>query len=205
MNYYEILGLPRDASPEEIRHAHSAKAIQLHPDRANGAPPEVIESVNKARVVIDDAGRILGDPDLRAQYDLAIDRSDDVGTADPGPTSRPDDEAPANGLAGPEMSSLHEWFESPLADPLNGLEALAEWLAPQPQASRMVTVPDLRGVEASEAFYLVASADLHIRFVHLTTSQEGNGLIVDQDPAAGTCVRRHSTMTVEVVYSGTPT
>ena len=65
----------------------------------------------------------------------------------------------------------------------------------------MVTVPDVFALEASEAFYVVAKADLHIDFVHLSESQEGDGLVVGQDPPAGTSVRRHSTLRVDVVYS----
>jgi curved DNA-binding protein CbpA len=205
VNYYEILGLPRDASPEEVGYAYSAKMARLLPARAAGAPPHVIEAVDKARVVVGDAGRILGDGALRAQYDFAIDRADDRGAVDPEFGSSSDDDKTDDGLGGAPMTSVHEWFESPLADPLNGLEALAEWLAPRQRESRMVTVPDFLGVEASEAFYGVARADLHINFVHLSTSQEGDGLVVNQDPPAGTSVRRHSTVTVEVVYSGAPT
>ena len=193
MNYYEVLGLPRDASPEEVQHAHAAKATQLLPSRADGAPPDVIEAVTKARTVIDDAERILGDPVLRAQYDDTIDRQ----------VPRPNDGSTDSGLAGPQSFASQEWA-NPLYDPLGGLEKLAEWLGPHPQGSRMVTVPDVRGVEASEAFYVVARADLHINFVRLTERPDGDGLVVGQDPPPGASVRRHSTLTVEVVYSTEP-
>src|SRR5271155_767814 len=133
MNYYEVLGLPRDASPEEIRHAHAAKAMQLLPARADGAPPDVIEAVTEARTVIDDAGRTLADPLLRAQYDSTIDR--EVPLPNGGSTD--------SGLAGPQSFPSQEWA-NPLYDPLGGLEKLAEWLGPHPQGNRMVTVPDVR-------------------------------------------------------------
>jgi curved DNA-binding protein CbpA len=205
VNYYEILGLPRDASSDEIHHAYSAKATQLLPARAEGAPPNVIEAVNKARAVIDDAGRILGDAVLRSEYDFAIDRAAESGSSAES-VSRLHDDQTSSGLAGPRMSRSQEWFTSPLGDAYAGLEELAEWLGPHsPRGPRMVTVPDLRGIEAGEAFYVVAKAELHINFVHMTESQEGEGLVISQDPPAGVSVRRHSTLTVEVVYSGTPT
>jgi hypothetical protein len=199
MNYYEVLGLPRDASPEEIRHAHAAKAMQLLPARASGAPPDVIEAVTKARTVIDEAGRILGDPVLRAQYDSTVDGS----AAHPEAVPRPNDGSTDSGLAGPQVSPSEE-LANPIYDPLGGLEKLAEWLGPHPRGSRMVTVPDVRGVVASKAFYVVAMAELHINFVRLTERPDGDGLVVGQDPPPGSSVHRHSTLTVEVVYSTEP-
>ena len=34
MNYHEILGVSRDASPEEIKRAYRRKALEFHPDRS---------------------------------------------------------------------------------------------------------------------------------------------------------------------------
>jgi beta-lactam-binding protein with PASTA domain len=65
----------------------------------------------------------------------------------------------------------------------------------------MVTVPDVRRLRASEAFYAVGQSDLRIKFVRLTEHPAGgDGIVVDQDPSPGSSVRRSSTVTVQVVH-----
>lgn len=57
---YELLGLERDASAEEIRASFKAKALQHHPDR--GGDPEKFKQVRAAYDV-------LSDPERRSLYD----------------------------------------------------------------------------------------------------------------------------------------
>ncbi len=74
-DYYEILGVPRDASEEEIRRAFRRLALQYHPDR-NKSPEaeEIFKEINEAY-------QVLSDPEKRAAYD----RYGHDGVAGPGP------------------------------------------------------------------------------------------------------------------------
>ncbi|HTX79049.1 MAG TPA: molecular chaperone DnaJ [Longilinea sp.] len=62
-DYYEILGVPRDASPDDLKSAFRKLARQYHPD-VNKAPDaeERFKEINEAYGV-------LSDPDKRAAYD----------------------------------------------------------------------------------------------------------------------------------------
>jgi len=61
---YEILGVSRDASPEEIKRAYRRLAKQYHPDRNPG------DRQAEARFKeIQAAYEVLGSPERRAQYD----------------------------------------------------------------------------------------------------------------------------------------
>lgn len=59
-NYYEILGVPEDASPEEIKRAFRELAKKYHPDR--GGDPVKFKKILEAY-------RVLSDPKLRQEYD----------------------------------------------------------------------------------------------------------------------------------------
>ncbi|MDR0944581.1 MAG: molecular chaperone DnaJ [Bifidobacteriaceae bacterium] len=75
-DYYGILGVNHDASPEEIKKAYRHLARQLHPDVAGDSPEaeEKIKDVNRAYDV-------LSNPDKRRQYDLGADPLGPGGTA----------------------------------------------------------------------------------------------------------------------------
>ena len=62
-DYYEILGVSRDASPEDLKSAFRRLARQYHPDVSTSADAEErFKEVNEAYGV-------LSDPDKRAAYD----------------------------------------------------------------------------------------------------------------------------------------
>jgi molecular chaperone DnaJ len=63
-DYYEILGLTKGATPEEIKKAYRKVAIQFHPDKNQGNK-EAEEKFKEAA----EAYEVLGDPDKRAKYD----------------------------------------------------------------------------------------------------------------------------------------
>src|SRR5579875_247146 len=62
-DYYETLGVPRDASAEDIRRAYRTLARQYHPDinKEPGAEDRFKE--------ISEAYEVLRDPEKRTRYD----------------------------------------------------------------------------------------------------------------------------------------
>jgi len=67
-DYYEVLGVPRDATPEQVKKAYRRLARELHPDVAGNDPAseERFKDVSRAYDV-------LGNADKRRSYDLGAD------------------------------------------------------------------------------------------------------------------------------------
>jgi len=63
-DYYEILGVPRSATTEQIKKAYRKMALKYHPDR-NPGNKEAEEVFKEAA----EAYEVLGDPEKRARYD----------------------------------------------------------------------------------------------------------------------------------------
>ena len=65
INYYEVLGIPREASQAEIRNAYRNLAKERHPDHPGGSTEEFSR--------LQEANAVLSDPNRRRQHDEALD------------------------------------------------------------------------------------------------------------------------------------
>jgi len=103
-NYYEVLGVPRDATEEEIRKAYRALARKFHPD-VNPNNPQAEARFKE----ISEANTVLSDKNKRAQYD----RFGAAGPNQPGGSPFPGGQPgaagnPFGGFQGGDFSDIFE-------------------------------------------------------------------------------------------------
>lgn len=67
MNFYAVLGIPRDADDEAIRHAYRILVRRYHPDQGIGSSAEKFRQVREAY-------ETLIDPGSRRSYDVSLER-----------------------------------------------------------------------------------------------------------------------------------
>ena len=63
-DYYEVLGVPRDAPPEQIKKAYRRHAHKYHPDRNADDPGAEVKFKEAA-----EAYEVLSEPAKRQRYD----------------------------------------------------------------------------------------------------------------------------------------
>ena len=63
-DYYEVLGVPRNASKEDLKKAYRKVAMKYHPDRNQG-DKQAEDKFKEAS----EAFEVLGDQEKRSRYD----------------------------------------------------------------------------------------------------------------------------------------
>jgi len=63
-DYYEVLGVQRDADRQAVKEAYRRLAFEYHPDR-NGGEAQAVEKMKE----INEAYAVLSDPEKRSRYD----------------------------------------------------------------------------------------------------------------------------------------
>jgi hypothetical protein len=106
MTHYEALGIPTDATADDVRRAYLRLAREHHPDRHAASPGNVVEAERRMREV-NAAWAVLGDPGRRAEYDR---RSTNVGT-DGAPGSAQSAPDPVRHRPSTEFTPYHEFDE----------------------------------------------------------------------------------------------
>ena len=68
-DYYQVLGVDHNASPQKIKEAYRKLAFQYHPDR-NKENPSAVEKMKE----INEAYAVLSDPKKKSDYDTFHDQ-----------------------------------------------------------------------------------------------------------------------------------
>ncbi|MBU2550460.1 MAG: DnaJ domain-containing protein [Proteobacteria bacterium] len=77
-DYYQVLRVDRDASPEEIKKAYRSQAKDCHPD-ANGGDRQKEDRFKE----INEAYQVLGDSETKRRYDFLCQSVRAAGTTGP--------------------------------------------------------------------------------------------------------------------------
>lgn len=116
-DYYEVLGLPRDAAPSAVKRAYRRAALQNHPDVSSA--PDAKERFLR----VQEAYNVLSDPAQRAAYD----RRTRVGAGPawqqpaPGPAFDPDEYLRRWRQRNPMPDDLNDSFGSIFSDLFSGV------------------------------------------------------------------------------------
>ena len=68
-DYYEVLGVNKTASNDEIKKAYRKLAVQYHPDKQHGKSEEEKKKAEEQFKEVAEANEVLSDPQKRAEYD----------------------------------------------------------------------------------------------------------------------------------------
>ena len=94
LNYYEILGVPQDAPPNEIKKRYKTLVLKFHPDKESSS------IAREAMVLINKAYEVLSDTKTRAAYDVIL--------MEP-PKEMSCNENPQARQAGPRLGKIIKW------------------------------------------------------------------------------------------------
>ena len=68
-DYYEVLGVDKNATADDLKKAYRKLAIQYHPDKQQGKSDAEKKAAEEKFKEAAEAYNVLSDPDKRARYD----------------------------------------------------------------------------------------------------------------------------------------
>lgn len=80
-DYYKVLGIPKDATVDDIKKAYRKRALLHHPDRHSNAPEDTKREQEKKFKELGEAYNILSDPKKRMRYDEGRDLDEMEGSS----------------------------------------------------------------------------------------------------------------------------
>ncbi|XP_064466243.1 dnaJ homolog subfamily C member 7-like isoform X5 [Ornithodoros turicata] len=78
-DYYKVLGVPKNATEDDIKKAYRKRALLHHPDRHSNASDDMKREQEKKFKELGEAYNILSDPKKRTRYDNGFDLDDSDG------------------------------------------------------------------------------------------------------------------------------
>ncbi|KAL3922105.1 MAG: hypothetical protein SGARI_006529, partial [Bacillariaceae sp.] len=73
-SFYQLLGIDRDATPDEVKRAYKRKSLQIHPDKLAQKGKTITEDDKAKFTRMKDAYECLIDPHKRETYDTVGER-----------------------------------------------------------------------------------------------------------------------------------
>jgi len=144
-DYYQVLGVSRDADDKAIKKAYRRLAMKYHPDRNPGKQQEANEKFKE----INEAFAVLGDPEKRKQYDQ-YGTAGDVGDIFSSPYTRTTFEDLMKSYRGSHLS--FDFLDDIFGDSLRGQSFSFRVFSQGGGGARGVRFGGARGINLGEIF-----------------------------------------------------
>lgn len=126
--YYEILDVSFDASLDEIRKAYRRRASECHPDKVRNLDIEIRQLAEAKMMQINEAYKVLGDEQQRAEYDEWVKCNGDIIiNADGTIGAQEEEHAPEPGLSAEQLIAKLEAAIVHVKSQISTVDATIRW------------------------------------------------------------------------------
>jgi len=173
-DYYEILGVSRNAGGNTVKKAYRSLAMKYHPDRNPGEEKEANERFKD----INEAYAVLGDPDKRRQYDQ-FGTVDNIGDIFSSPFTRTTFEDLMRDFGGADLGL--DFLDNIFSDSLRGRGSSFKRFSRKSGCPRGMRSETPRGINLDDIFSRAQPSqrqDAHYE-ITITTDQATQGIEKD--------------------------